>query len=90
MTALSPTVRLDPSVLERVPTSIVPSADDIYYLGAPGIRWRALYVGIVFTREVFFANGWKITEAGDALVFINPYAKRVLMLKPDGTLERLK
>lgn len=89
MTALSPTVRLDPSVLQSVPSSIIPSADSAYDLGSPTNRWSTVYVATAVTGDVVFANGWRIAEDGDALLFINPNGKPALKLKPDGTLERL-
>ena len=70
--------------------TILPGADNTYDLGSLANRWRAVYLNKVFTGDVVFANGWKITEDGDALLFINPNGKPALKLKPDGTLERLK
>ena len=69
---------------------IIPSADNTYDLGSPANRWRTVYVAKAVTGDVVFANGWRITEDGDALLFINPNGKPALKLKPDGTLERLK
>lgn len=70
--------------------TILPGADGTYDLGSPTNRWRSLYVTKAVTGDVVFANGWRITEDGDALLFINPNGKPALKLKPDGTLERLK
>ena len=68
---------------------IIPSADNTYDLGSSTNRWRTVYVTKAVTGDVVFANGWRITEDGDALLFINPNGKPALKLKPDGTLERL-
>ena len=69
--------------------SLIPSADSAYDLGSPTSRWRSVYVATAVTGDVVFANGWRITEDGDALLFINPNGKPALKLKPDGALERL-
>lgn len=43
-------------------SSIIPDADNTYDLGSSSLRWRSLYAVNVYTGDVVFQNGWRVTE----------------------------
>ena len=69
---------------------VKPTADATYDLGTSSLRWNNLYCVTANVGDIKLSNGWKLTEYGNKLLFINPDGIPVLCLCQDGTLIKVE
>lgn len=58
-------------------------------VGIVGARWASVRAANVYSGDLHFQNGFRITEEGDGLAFMNPLDEKVAILDGSGNL-RLK
>lgn len=58
-------------------------------LGIVGARWASVRAANVYSGDLGFENGFRVTEEGDGLAFFNPLNQKVAVLDGSGNL-RLK
>jgi len=71
--------------------TILPEADNLYSLGAPGLRWANLYAATTSVGDLVFANQFRIAETDNltttqALIFKNQRGEEIMRLDERGNL----
>jgi hypothetical protein len=71
--------------------TILPEADNLYSLGAPGLRWANLYAATTSVGDLIFANQFRIVETDNlattqALIFKNQRGEEIMRLDERGNL----
>jgi hypothetical protein len=71
--------------------TILPEADNLYSLGAPGFRWANLYAATTTVGDLVFANQFRIVETDNltttqALIFKNQRGEEIMRLDERGNL----
>jgi len=76
--------------VNAIAQNLNPDADATRDLGSSTLRWNNLYCVTANVGDIVLKNGWKITEYGNKLLFVNPEGIPVLCLCPDGTLVKVE
>jgi hypothetical protein len=71
--------------------TILPEADNLYSLGAPGLRWANLYAATTSVGDLIFANQFRVIETDNlattqALIFKNQRGEEIMRLDERGNL----
>jgi hypothetical protein len=71
--------------------TILPEADNLYNLGAPGLRWANLYAATTTVGDLVFANQFRIVETDNlattqALIFKNQRDEEIMRIDEKGNL----